>query len=85
MMTRYHMNQSVTGPLMNWSAKQWREATQWITRADGSRFTADELKREFLGLHAKGVKCIAIGNCDNFCDQEGCRGHPQLVPEVSQS
>lgn len=76
--TRFHMCQSVTGPLKNWSGRKWDEATEWITRDDGTKFrNGEELEAMFQDLADKGIKVIPIGSdCDNFCSTDGCRGHP---------
>jgi hypothetical protein len=70
-----HLSQSITGPLKNWTLKEWKAATEYITRTDGSRFTVDQLKEAFVEELAKGHKVIPIGECDNFDWEHGCRGH----------
>lgn len=70
------MAQSITGPLRNWKPRDWRSATKWIKRPDGTAFTADELKDEFLRLLSEGKEVIPIGKCDNFDYKTGCKGHP---------
>lgn len=71
------MCQSVTGPLKNWSGRQWNDATDWITKDDGSKFrNGEELEHHFYELLAQGIECIPFGECDNFCPKEGCKGHP---------
>ena len=79
------MCQSVTGPLRNWSGKQWQDATEWITHDDGSKFTSgEELEHRFQELADKGIKVIPIGTeCDNFDPEHGCRGH--LIPDIIPS
>lgn len=89
MTTRVHFCQSIRGPLTNWKAKDWKQATKWMTRNDGSRYTADELKQEFLNLLSQGKEVIPIGECDNFDFKEGCKGHRietpnQLEPETKE-
>ena len=37
---KYHMSQSITGPLRNWKKADWKRATTYITKLDGSRYTA---------------------------------------------
>lgn len=73
-----HMSQSITGPLRNWKSKDWKNATNWITHKDGSKYTPDELKSVFLEELAKGHECVPIGECDNFDYKNGCMGHPTL-------
>jgi hypothetical protein len=75
MTKKFHLCQSVTGPLRNWTKRDWKAATRWITREDGSKFMADELKDLFLEELSKGHKVIPIGKCDNFDWKEGCLGH----------
>lgn len=72
---RVHMCQSVRGPLMNWTKRDWKNATTYITPEGGGRCTADELKAHFLKLLADGNEVIPIGDCDNFDPKTGCRGH----------
>ena len=77
-MKRIHLCQSVTGPLRNWSGKQWTDATEWITRKDGTRFASGEhLEMEFQRLADNGVEGFPIGDCDDFDPKTGmCNGHP---------
>ncbi len=74
-MRTVHVCQSVTGPLMHWTKRDWQNATKWITKPDGSSFTADELKAAFIEELAKGHKVIPMCECDNFDYETGCRGH----------
>lgn len=75
-MRQVHMCQSVEGPLVNWKARDWKHATKWITKADGSRMTADELKHAFVELLAQGARVIPLGKpCEGFSYQTGCPGH----------
>lgn len=73
--TRFHLCQSVRGPLMNWTDKDWEAATEWMTGDNGKKFTAKELKAEFLNLLAAGNEVIPISECDNFDPKKGCLGH----------
>lgn len=74
--TRYHLCQSVRGPLTNWGKREWKDATKWITKADGSKYEPFELKQAFLDELAQGHEVIPIGpECDNFDWKEGCQGH----------
>jgi hypothetical protein len=81
---RVHMSQSITGPLRNWTRRQWIDATEWITRTDGSRFTPEGLRAEFERLHSLGNECFPIGTCDNFDPKTGCRGHPMEDPQNTE-
>jgi hypothetical protein len=76
-----HMSQSIIGPLRNWSPKQWRDATEWITKLDGSKYTAEGLKAVFEQLYAEGKHCFPIGDCNDFDYKHGCRGHPITAPD----
>ena len=81
MAIRFHMCQSVSGPLRNWSGKQWNDATEWITRDDGTKFSnGEELEFHFQCLLDSGNRVIPIGECDNFDPQTGCKGHP--IPDI---
>lgn len=69
------MSQSVTGPLRNWSDKDWnRNAKAW-TKADGGHPTGGELKDFFLKKLGEGWEVLPVGECDNFDRKEGCKGH----------
>lgn len=74
--TRIHMSQSITGPLLNWKTPDWKRATKFITRLDGSRYTVAELKRAFVEELSKGHEVVPVGECDNFDFKTGCKGHP---------
>lgn len=74
-LTNYHMSQSIAGPLRNWRPRDWKHATEYITRNDGSRYTPSELRTVFLEELAKGHEVVPIGECDNFDWKHGCQGH----------
>jgi len=77
MKTRIHMCQSISGPLKNWSGKQWNDACDYITKDDGSRWRCgEELEHHFQELLDKGIECVPLGDCDNFDYKTGCKGHP---------
>jgi len=62
---------------VNWSARQWQQATKWITRDDGTTYTANELKAAFLDELAEGHEVLPIGSpCEGFDYKSGCPGHP---------
>jgi hypothetical protein len=48
-----------------------------ISLANRNEVSIKVMQEHFNELKAKGVKCIPIGECDNFDDQRGCRGHPK--------
>jgi hypothetical protein len=60
---------------MNWNKNDWKRATTYITRGDGSRFTPDELKAAFIEELSKGHEVIPTCQCDNFDYKKGCLGH----------
>jgi len=72
---RVHLNHSITGPLANWNKKQWKEACEYIKKEDGSKFTADELKQEFITMNGLGWEVMPISECDRFCYKKGCMKH----------
>lgn len=69
---------SVRGAL-NWNKAKLRNATKWITRDDGTRYTPDELRSALMDELAKGHEVIPMGTCDNFDFKTGCRGHRKLA------
>lgn len=71
------MCQSVRGPLINWSGKQWNDAVDFMQRPDGSKFSSgEEIEFLFQKLLDEGNEVIPLGECDNFDPKTGCRGHP---------
>lgn len=76
---RVHMSQSITGPLMNWKKSDWKRATTYIKRNDGSTYSPNELKLAFMDELAKGREVIPIGECEGFDYKTGCPGHP-IIP-----
>ena len=78
--TTHHMCQGIEGPLMNWKAVDWARFAKCCKSDDGKPMTRDEVKAEFLAMHAKGWKVMPIGApCEGFSYQTGCPGHP--VPD----
>jgi len=67
--------QSVFGPLMRNTKRDWTRLTTYCKRSDGGRFSAEELKQEFMRMHSKGWNVIPISDCDNHCYKNGCQGH----------
>lgn len=77
-----HLSQPITGPLMNWNKNDWKRASKYITRPDGTKFTPEELKAAFLEELSKGHEVIPIGECDNFDYKHGCLGHEITMPKL---
>lgn len=77
---RYHLCHSVRGPLRNWTKRDWKKATGYITKDDGQKFTPDELKSLFLDELSKGHEVIPTCECDNFDYKTGCMGHEEVKP-----
>ena len=77
-MTTYHLALSVRGALA-WSRKEFREATVWIKRDDGSPMTPEQIREALYDELAKGHERIPMGACDNFDPKTGCRGHAQPI------
>lgn len=76
----YHMAQGIEGPLMNWKTPDWKRFAKACTSMDGRPMTHEQVKAEFLKMHAKGWKVFPIGEpCEGFSHQTGCPGHP--MPE----
>lgn len=75
MSTKYHLSQSIPGALKNWTLRDWKKATKWIVKDDGSRFSVNELKNEFLDELERGHTHLSLGECDNFDPKKGCLGH----------
>lgn len=74
----FHMSQSITGPLTNWSDSDWVGALNWITKDDGSRYSsATELRAKFVSLLQDGWLVAPIGECCNFDKKRGCMGHAE--------
>ncbi len=75
--TTFHVCQSIAGPLANWGHGQWLDATSYMTRADGSRYSVDELRAAFVEELRQGHEVIPIGEpCEGFSYKTGCPGHP---------
>jgi hypothetical protein len=71
----YHMHLSLRGAL-NWPKPQFKKLLKGITKADGSRFTSEELREAFYDDIAAGKEVVPVGECDNFDFKTGCLGHP---------
>jgi len=75
-----HMSLSVRGAL-KWPPAKFREATEWITKSDGSRFTPAELRDALLDELAQGHEVIPMAeNCEGFDFKTGCPGHVTPQP-----
>lgn len=69
-MTEFHVCQSVSGALKNWTAKEWK-----MVAADNDMSVSD-CKKMFQRFEFEGKKVIPIGEpCDGFSYENGCRGH----------
>lgn len=71
-----HMCLSVRGAL-NWDRRRLKNATKWITRSDGTRYTPDQLRSALMDELAAGNEVIPMGACDDFDPKTGCRGHEE--------
>jgi hypothetical protein len=75
--TIIHVSLSVRGAL-KWPPAKLREATEWITKPDGSRFTPAELRDALLDELAQGHEVIPMAeNCEGFDFKTGCPGHAE--------
>ncbi len=73
---RFHPGLSIIGPLRNWNKREWQKATKYITRQNGERMTAEELRSQFVDLLANGVQVMPLGKpCEGWSDVTGCPGH----------
>jgi hypothetical protein len=72
-----HTCLSVRGAL-RWDKRTFRNATKWLTRKDGSRYTVEQLRDALMDELAKGHEVIPAGACDNFDYTKGCRGHEDI-------
>jgi hypothetical protein len=81
-MTMIHASLSVRGALY-WGKRELRDATAWIKRDDGTRYTTSELRDALMDELSKGHEFIRIGDCDNFDPKKGCLGHDEM-PEVKR-
>jgi protein gp37 len=66
--TRVHMCLNVRGAIRN-------RSFDGFNHPGGQPMTRSEAENALFDLHAKGVKVIPLGECDDFDDQTGCRGH----------
>lgn len=74
MSTLIHTSLSVRGAL-RWSKREMARATEWILKADGSKYTTDELREALMSELAKGNEFVPMGECSDFDPKNGCRGH----------
>ena len=75
----FHMCQSVTGPLANWTKTQWKQATKWMFKGDGSKFSSgDELKHFFIDRLGDGWRVLPMCDCGNFDKVKGCQGYETI-------
>lgn len=81
--TTFHLCQSITGPLANWGKREFKQATEWIRKSDGSKYTADEVRAAFVDELTQGHEVIPIGEpCEGFSYKTGCPGHPKVPDAV---
>jgi hypothetical protein len=71
----FHMCQGITGPLKNWTKRDWNHHAKAWNRKDGSIPTGEELKDYFLEMLGKGHEVLPMDGCDNFDKKKGCKGH----------
>ena len=72
MKTKVHMCISIDG-LMR---KRDRELNGLFTDDNGFEINANGARKYLTECKAKGWRVLPMGKCDNFCYQEGCKGHP---------
>lgn len=51
----------------------------WADNASGRTMTNRELRSWLLQAKEDGKRVFPMGDCDNFDDQEGCRGHDVVL------
>lgn len=73
-----HVSQSVRGAL-RWSPREFRAATEWITKSDGSRFTPEGLREALMDELAQGHEFLPMGECEGFDPKTGCPGHEPAI------
>jgi protein gp37 len=66
--TRVHMCMDIRGAIRN-------QSFDGMQHSDGTPMTAREAEDALWEIHATGAKVIPVGECDDFDDQTGCRGH----------
>ena len=71
---RICMSQSLTGPLANWTWRDWYRATKWW-HLNGIKPSWRQLKSAVQELVDQGHEVIPYGECDNFDKVRGCLGH----------
>lgn len=71
-----HMCQSVTGPLLNWTKRDWNRHAKYMRRGDGTVFGSGEaLKAFFIDRLSEGYKVLPMCECENFDKEKGCQGY----------
>jgi hypothetical protein len=65
---------SVRGAL-NWDKRTFRNATKWIAKRDGTRYTPEQLRDALMDELAKGHEVIPMSECEGFDFKTGCPGH----------
>lgn len=80
-MRTLHVCQSITGPLMRNTKRDWQKMMKYMKKGDGTPFRdADEIKAAFIDEALQGHEVIPIGDCDNFDYKKGCLGHVVAGP-----
>ena len=74
MATNYHMCIDIKWLLENKIGK--RSLKGFFTKDDGSACTNKEARDYLYDCLKKGYEVLPMGECDNFCYQKGCQGHP---------
>lgn len=71
-----HMCQSVEGPLMNWTKRDWTRHAKYMKHGDGTPFySGDDLKSFFVQKLSEGYKVLPMCDCENFDKAKGCQGY----------
>lgn len=58
-----------------------RELESLFVQSSGETLSADEAVDHMLDLVAKGHRFVAMGRCDNFDPDTGCKGHASMPAE----
>ncbi len=68
----HHMNLSVKGALKQVPKNN---KPSFANNDDGTPMTNNQLRAYLQKADFEGKRVLPIGDCDNFDDQTGCRGH----------
>jgi hypothetical protein len=73
---KYHICQSVSGALKNWSKKEWENM------ANHNGMTVDAVKERFRIYEFEGKNVIPLHQeCEGFSYKDGCPGHESAGDE----